>query len=101
MSRIIFVIMTNLTLKTKLSSNTEIKNYVQTKLKELAFRYPIILKSDIVIELNDEEKRAQKECTIKLKSQQSKFVVVSHSNQCKRAIDECIIILNYQLTVMS
>ncbi len=92
--------MTNLTFKINTTNKVKAKNYLQSKLKSLAFKHPIILKSDITIELYDSIPE-KKQCTIKLKTQMSNFVVTSHASILTNAINESMIILNYQLTIMT
>jgi len=92
--------MTNLIFNIKTVSKIEIENYLKNKLKALGYKHPLIEKSDIIIELNDID-NTKRECVLRLKAEQSNFLVTSHSNSFNVAIDECIIILNYQLSIMS
>ena len=92
--------MTNLTLKVEQPIKIDIENFIQGKLKALAFRHPLILKSDVIIEI-DNSVNTKKKCCIKLNTESSKFLVTSPNSQLKEAVDECIIILNYQLAVMT
>ena len=92
--------MTNLILNIKTTDEIDVRNHIQSKLKSLTYKHPIILKSEIFIELSDCI-RPEKQCTLKLKTQMSNFVVTSQATKIINAINECVIILNYQLTIMT